>query len=90
MVVQNGGGHRQDALDDSDGDALEGPAAVLFQAELAFKGVNSIPRRLRLVSNHLALTPLSAMSTRPGRVALPVVGREHLHAISAPGARHGA
>jgi hypothetical protein len=32
-------GHCEDAPGDADSDALEGPAAVLFQVELAFEGV---------------------------------------------------
>lgn len=38
-VVPDRCGHREDALGDPDGDALEGPAAVSFQGELAFEGV---------------------------------------------------
>jgi hypothetical protein len=34
VVVPDGGGHCQDALGDSDRNALEGQSAVLFQVEL--------------------------------------------------------
>src|SRR3982751_2553590 len=38
-VVPDRGGQGQDALQDSDGDAGDGPAAVLFEVELAFEGL---------------------------------------------------
>ncbi|MFD9514946.1 hypothetical protein ACFWB6_52335 [Streptomyces mirabilis] len=60
VVVPDRGGHREDALGDADCDALEGPAAVLFQVELAFEGVvdrlDELPDRLE---EALALAPSS-------------------------------
>ena len=39
VVVPDGGGQCEDALQDADNHALGGVAAVLFQVELAFEGV---------------------------------------------------
>src|ERR1700721_2280484 len=39
VVVPDGGGEGEDALQDADGDAVDGPAAVLLEVELAFEGV---------------------------------------------------
>jgi hypothetical protein len=36
VVVPDGGGEGEDALQDADGDAVNGPAAVLLEVELAF------------------------------------------------------
>ena len=38
VVVPDGGGQGEDALQDADGDALRGMPAVAFQVELAFEG----------------------------------------------------
>src|SRR3954464_9540976 len=38
-VVPDRGGQGEDALQDPDGDAGDGPAAVLFEIELAFEGL---------------------------------------------------
>jgi hypothetical protein len=43
VVVPDGGGQREDALQDADGHALSGVAAVSFQAGLAFEGVDPSP-----------------------------------------------
>src|SRR5216684_8741362 len=39
VVVPDGGGEGEDALQDADGDAVDGAAAVLLEVELAFEGV---------------------------------------------------
>ena len=39
VVVPDGGGQGEDPLQDPDGDAVVGPAAVLFEVELALEGV---------------------------------------------------
>jgi hypothetical protein len=39
VVVPDGGGQSEDALQDAGGDTLDGAAAVAFQVELAFEGV---------------------------------------------------
>ena len=39
VVVPDGGGQGEDALQDADGDAVDGAPAVAFEVELAFEGV---------------------------------------------------
>jgi hypothetical protein len=39
FVVPDGGGEGEEALEDSHGDSVAGPAAVAFEVKLAFEGV---------------------------------------------------
>jgi hypothetical protein len=61
--VPDGGGEGEDALQDADGDAVDGPAAVAFEVELAFEGIvdglDDLPQRLEVPASGglgLALT----------------------------------
>ena len=51
--MPDGGGEGEDALQDADGDAVNGAAAVLLQVELALEGVvdglDDLPQRLEVL-----------------------------------------
>jgi hypothetical protein len=80
-VVPDRGGHRQDALGDPDGDALEGPPAVFFQVKLALEGVvDRFDELVDLLEHRLAVAGLLSLAGRPQQLdALPgqVVGLQN-------------
>jgi hypothetical protein len=83
-VVPDRSGHREDALGDPDSDALEGPAAVSFQVELAFEGVvDRFDELADLLEHRLAVAGLLPLAGRPqqldallGEVLLESLARE--------------
>jgi hypothetical protein len=93
VVVPHGGGHRQDALGDADGDAAEGAPGVGFEVELAFEGVVSRFDQLAdgferwlAVAGWLVLAGGPQEGDTPGgKVSFPEVRLHELHGT--PGRR---
>jgi hypothetical protein len=86
VVVPDRGGHREDALGDTHGDALEGATAVLFQVQLALEGVvDRLDQLSHRLQQGLALAAFLPFEGQPeqldaleGEIGLELLGGETL------------
>jgi hypothetical protein len=69
VVAPDIGGHGEDALSDTDGDALEGPSAVLLQVQLPLEGVvHGLDQLSHRFEQAIALGPLLPLQRGPQQV----------------------
>src|SRR6266540_3015538 len=73
LVVPDGGGEGEDALQDAHGDSVAGPAAVAFEVELAFEGVvdrlDDLAERFEQPGAGAGSFPLERRAQQAGAVA---------------------